>query len=486
MRTLAFDGRMGASGDMLLAALLSAGAGRDALAPVEDALDVRYDVGRTDKNGISATRVRVLLDRSNGDDDIDSDTDAASDTDATSDSDADTDADESEDTHDHDTEGKDHKYVLGHEHDHDHSQDHPHDHDHSHDHSHGHSHTHDHSHGSGETPAEGHGPHRTYAEVVEIVESLELPSNVESDAKEIFRRLGEAESTVHDTDLESTHFHEVGADDAIADVVGVALLLDDLDVERIVTTPLATGDGTQEMAHGRFPIPAPAVVEIAAGADWSLKGGPVDAELLTPTGAAILAHVAEGVDSLPPLKVDSAGYGAGGYDFPDRPNVLRAIVGDGGTRLQRDEITVLETNVDDVSPEVLGSLQSTLSEAGARDVSVVPTTMKKSRPGHLVKVVVKPEDAERVAHRLAVETGTLGIREHGAGHRWIAVREFQTAELDIDGEAYEVSVKVASDADGTVYDYSAEYDDAAAVAEATGLPVREVQRRAEAAARDGR
>ena len=112
--------------------------------------------------------------------------------------------------------------------------------------------------------------------------------------------------------------------------------------------------------------------------------------------------------------------------------------------------------------------------------------MKKSRPGHLVKVVVKPEDAERVAHRLAVETGTLGIREHGAGHRWIAVREFQTAELDIDGEAYEVSVKVASDADGTVYDYSAEYDDAAAVAEATGLPVREVQRRAEAAARDGR
>ncbi|WP_336025256.1 nickel pincer cofactor biosynthesis protein LarC [Halobellus salinisoli] len=452
MRTLAFDGRMGASGDMLLAALLAAGADPDALAPVEDALGLRYDVGRVDKNGISATRVRVLFDRANGDDDADSD------------SDVDSHADDSEDTHDHGSEGQEHKYFLGHEH--------------------GHSHTHDHSHGSDETPAEGHGPHRTYAEVVEIVESLGLPSDVESDAKSIFRRLGEAESAVHDTDLESTHFHEVGADDAIADVVGVALLVDDLNVDRVVTTPLSTGDGTQAMAHGEYPVPAPAVVEIAAGADWSLKGGPVDAELLTPTGAAILAHFAEGVDSLPALTVDTAGYGAGGWDFPDRPNVLRAIVGDGRGRLERDEITVLETNVDDVSPEVLGGLQSTLSEAGARDVSVVPTTMKKSRPGHLIKVVVKPEDAERVAHRLAVETGTLGIREHGAGHRWIASREFRTAELVLDGERYEVAVKVASDATGEVYDYSAEYDDAAGVAEATGQSVREIQRRAEAAVRD--
>ncbi|WP_049985707.1 nickel pincer cofactor biosynthesis protein LarC [Halobellus rufus] len=465
MRTLAFDGRMGASGDMLLAALLAAGADPDALAPVEDALDVRYDVGRVDKNGISATRVRVLLDGPTDD--------AHSAGDVDSDADGDTTADESGDA-DRDADDRGHRYFLGHGHSHDRG----------HSHSHGQGHSHSHSH-SGGTPAEGHGPHRTYAEVVEIVESLDLPPGVESDAKEIFRRLGEAESTVHDTDLESTHFHEVGADDAIADVVGVALLVDDLGVDRVVTTPLSTGDGTQGMAHGEYPVPAPAVVEIAAGADWSLQGGPVDAELLTPTGAAILAHFAEGVDSLPALTVDSVGYGAGGWDFPDRPNVLRAIVGDGGTRLQRDEITVLETNVDDVSPEVLGGLQSTLAEAGARDVSVVPTTMKKSRPGHLVKVVVKPEDAERVAHRLAVETGTLGIREHGAGHRWTASREFRSAGLEIDGERYEVPVKVASDADGTVYDYSAEYDVAVRVAEATGLPARDVMQRAESAVRDG-
>jgi uncharacterized protein (TIGR00299 family) protein len=470
MRTLAFDGRMGASGDMLLGALLSAGADRDALSAVEDALNVRYDVETVDKNGIAATSVRVLIDD-----------EAGSRRFATDDADAD-----SDDRGDESDAESGHKYHFGHSHDHEH--------DHSHGHTHaGHSHSHtgpDHSHGNHEhdsdaTPAEGHGPHRTYAEVVEIVESMGLPDRVESDATAIFRRLGEAESTVHDTDLDATHFHEVGADDAIADVVGVALLLDDLGVERVVTTPLATGGGTQGMAHGDYPIPAPAVVEIATDAEWSLQGGPVDAELLTPTGAAILAHVAEGVDALPALTVDAAGYGAGGYDFPDRPNVLRAIVGDGGDRLDREAITVLETNLDDATPEVLGSLQSTLQSVGALDVSVLPATMKKSRPGHLVKVVVKPEDAERVARRLAVETGTLGIREHGAGHRWVAEREFRTAELEIDGERYEVPVKVASDADGTVYDYSAEYDAAAAIAETTGLPAREVMRRAESAVRDG-
>jgi uncharacterized protein (TIGR00299 family) protein len=283
--------------------------------------------------------------------------------------------------------------------------------------------------------------------------------------------------------LEETHFHEVGADDAIADIVGACLLVDDLDVERVVTTPLATGGGEVDIAHGVYPVPTPAVVEIAQRADWSLQGGPVEAELLTPTGAAILAHFAEGVDSLPPLKVEESGYGAGGYTFPDHPNVLRALVGDGGGRLARDEITVLETNLDDAAPEVLGGLQETLTAVGARDVSILPATMKKSRPGHLVKVIVKPEDAERVARTLAEETGTLGIREHGAGHRWVASRSFETATLDVEGEGYDVTVKVASDASGDVYDYSAEYDDALAVALDTDLSVREVMRRAEEAVR---
>jgi len=330
---------------------------------------------------------------------------------------------------------------------------------------------------------------------VALVESMDLSGSVESTALDAFERLGRAEASVHGTDLHETHFHEVGADDAIADIVGAALLLDDLDPHRVVTTPVAAGRGEVAMTHGVYPVPTPATAEIAAQADYAVRGGPVDAELLTPTGAAILGAVAEGVDSVPDLALDGVGYGAGDATFPEHPNVLRVLVGDGRGRaagderdrdaggLVRDDVAVLETNLDDATPEVLGGLQETLSRAGARDVTVVPTTMKKSRPGHLVKVICRPADAEAVAEALARETGTLGVRQSGASHRWIADREFETATISLDGADHEVSVKVASTADGEVYDVSAEYDDAAAVAAETGLAVREVLRRAEAQVR---
>ncbi len=410
---------MGASGDMLLGTLLAAGADRAALGPVEDTLGVRYLVDRTVENGVDATTVEVVLT------------------------------------------GEDERGDRTGDHDHG---------------SHGHG-------GHGHTPAEGHGPSRSYEAVTRIVESMDLPAGVEADANAIFGLLGEAEASVHGTPVEDVHFHEVGADDAIADVVGVCLLLEDLGVERVATTPLAAGGGEVEMSHGTYPVPTPAVVELAGQADWSLRGGPVDAELVTPTGAAILAHHAEGVESLPALRVEDSGYGAGGWDFPDRPNVLRAIVGEADAGLNRERVTVLETNLDDASPELLGGLQETLADAGALDVSVVPLTMKKSRPGHLVKVVCAPENARRVARQLAEETGTLGVREGSAGHRWVADRETLTVTMTVDSAEYEVVVKVAS-AGGEVYDVSAEYDDALAVADETGLAVREVMRRAEAAVRE--
>ncbi|WP_144796320.1 nickel pincer cofactor biosynthesis protein LarC [Halorubrum depositum] len=468
MRTLVFDGRTGAAGDMICAALIAAGADPEVLSPVTDRLPVRYEIGETTNKGIRATTVDVLLDEKDGDGG-----------EAGGDPDHGHDHGHGEDDHGH---GED-DHGHGHDHDHEHGES---------ERDHGHDHDHEHEHGD---HAEGAGVHRSYPEVVALVESMDLPASVESVALDAFERLGLAEASVHGTDLDETHFHEVGADDAIADVVGAALLLDDLDPDRVVATPVATGGGEVSMSHGVYPVPAPATTEILAGAGFSVVGGPVDRELLTPTGAAILAAVAEGVDRLPSLDVDAAGYGAGDATFPDHPNVLRVLVGDGGSEggatagadvggLVRDEIAVLETNLDDASPEVLGGLQESLVRAGARDVTVVPTTMKKSRPGHLVTVVCKPEDAEAVAERLARETGTLGVRQSGASHRWIAERAFETATLAVDGDAYEVSVKVASTADGDVYDVSAEYDDAAAVAETAGLPVRDVLRRAEARVRD--
>jgi len=456
MRTLALDGGMGASGDMLLGALLAAGADRSVLVPVEDALGVRYEVAETDRNGIAATGADVVIE---GEHDHGTDPDEGPETD-----------------HDHGSDHRDADHGRGGEHDH-------------HDHAHGdegadHRHGHDHRGDRHDHPAEGHGPARHYGEVLDIVADLDLPEDVEADALASFEILGEAEAAVHGTELGQNHFHEVGADDAIADVVGVALLLDDLGVERVVTTPLSAGGGEVEMSHGTYPVPTPAVVEIAERADWALQGGPVDAELLTPTGAAILARVATGVESLPPIDVETSGYGAGSGSFSHRPNVLRALVGTTRGRLERQPISVLETNLDDTTPEVLGDLQRSLADAGARDVSVVPVTMKKSRPGHLVRVVCDPADAEGLARRLAEETGTLGVREHGVGHRWVADRHLETVTIEVDGEEYDVAVKIATDGDGAVLDASAEYEDAVRVADEAGLPVRRILGLAAAATRD--
>lgn len=419
MNTLAFDGRMGASGDMLLGALIDAGADPTVLRPVEDALEIEYDILTATRNGISGTN--VIVQHAGGS--------------------ADTQPDESE--------------SAGEQ-------------DHSHEQAHDHAHANDHGH------AEGAGPHRSYPEVIEVVESLALQPWIEENAKAIFELLGEAEAAVHGTDLTETHFHEVGADDAIADIVGVVLLLEDLDPAQVLTTPLATGGGTVSMSHGEYPVPTPAVVELAEQATWTLRGGPIDTELLTPTGAAIMAHVADGVETLPPLNLEESGYGLGDKQFDQRPNVLRVLRGTTTGQLARDSITVLETNVDDVSPEVLGNLQESLTAVGARDVSIVPLSMKKSRPGHLVKVITKPEDAERVAAELARQTGTLGIREHGAGHRFVAEREQTSVTIDLDGDTYDIAVKIGSFHDGTIFDVSPEFDDAAQIASETGRSVREI------------
>ncbi len=422
MMTVAFDGRMGASGDMILGALLAAGADPDVLEPIATAIDVAFATDRTVVQGIESTDVTV-------------------------------------------------RSTTADRHDHDHDHGHHNDHDHDHDHDHGH-----HNH------AEGHGPHRSYPEVVSIVEGMELPASVTDRALAAFRLLGEAESAVHGTDLEETHFHEVGADDAIADVTGAALLLDDLGAEDIVVGPLSVGDGEVDTSHGTYPVPPPAVAEILGRSSLSWRGGPVAAELVTPTGAAILGAVGTGVEVLPPMVTTGVGYGAGTKRFPNRPNVLRAFVGTRTGTLGREPIRVLETTVDDVTPEVLGHLQTALREVGAVDVSIAPMTMKKARPGHHVRVIVHPADEARVARRLAAETGTLGVRSSPTSHRWIADRTIETVTIAINGTEYDGDVKVATDEDGTVLDRSAEFDDAARIAQATGLPVRTVLERLEDAA----
>lgn len=393
MTTIAFDPRMGASGDMLLGALIDAGADPKVLDTIEDELALTFDIEPVTSQGIAATSVTVRTQ--------------------------------------------------------------PHDH------------------------AEGHGPHRPFTEVVEIVEKMDLLPDVERQAKDAFRLLGGAEAAVHGTSLEETHFHEVGADDAIADVTGTVALLDDLNVDRVVTTALSTGKGTVETSHGTYPIPPPAVAEIGSRSGLHLQGGPVEGELLTPTGAALLGSLAEHIDTLPPIGIDAIGYGVGDTTFASRPNVLRVLVGETEGPLRREDITVLETNVDDVTPEVLGHLQESLSRVGALDVSISPLTMKKSRPGHLVRVVTRPEEEQRVARALAEETGTLGVRSVPRAHRLVADRETQPATIELDGQSFDVQVKIARDLQGDLLDVSAEFEEAARVADAVDRPLREVMRIAE-------
>lgn len=396
MRTLTFDGRTGASGDMILGALLAVGADQDELRPIERSLDITYSTDTITTHGLSAIRVSITRDGQ---------------------------------------------------------------------------------------PLEGEGPARSINDVLEIVDAIEVSASAREHATAIFHRLADAEAKVHDSSSEDIHFHEVGADDAIADILGASVLLDALDVAEITTTPVATGSGELTMEHGTYPIPPPAVTYLAENASWSMYGGSIAEELLTPTGAAILAHFATGIDSLPLINVIASGYGAGSRTFPDRPNVLNVLLGT-QTSLERDEITVLETTVDDVSPEILGSLHETLTPHGARDVSIIPLSMKKSRPGHLIKVITKPETSDAVARALAEETGTLGIRETTETHRWIADREFHTVELPIDAETYSITVKIGKDTSGSIYDISAEFDDATEIARETGLPIREIMERAETQFRD--
>lgn len=395
MTTVAFDPRMGASGDMLLGALLDAGADRDALSPISDTLDIEFNVEEIVVQGISATRVAV-------------------------------------------------------------------------------------HHGGGHDHSEGGGPHRTLAEVIEVLETLGLNSSLDETAIEIFHLLAEAEAAVHGTSIEETHFHEVGADDAIADVTGTLALLEDLDVDRVLTVGIAVGDGEVETSHGIYPVPPPAVAEIAARSHLNIYGGPVSAELLTPTGAAILGVIAETVDTLPPLRIDSVGYGAGQRSFEARPNVLRAMVAEPEPALRQESISVLETSVDDITPEILGHLQTSLKSSGALDISILPLTMKKSRPGHLIQVITRPADEGRVVRTLAEETGTLGIRSVSSAHRWTTERKLASVAIDVEGDSHEVGVKIATDQEGTVLDISAEFDDAASIATETDVPVRSIMRKAEA------
>lgn len=259
--------------------------------------------------------------------------------------------------------------------------------------------------------------HRHLHHITDMIDASALTPPQQELAKRIFTRLGEAEATVHGTTIRKVHFHEVGAVDSIADIVGTAIALDLIGADRIECAPVPTGYGYIQIAHGRCSIPAPATAHLLQGIP--LAPSVVESELTTPTGAAIVATVVDRFGPLPTMRINRIGYGAGDRDFAEQANILRVLLGEsvestGG--MQQDEVVVLETNLDDVTGEVIGHCTQLLWQAGALDVYTTPITMKKNRPATKLTVLCKAEDVERIETRIFEETSTLGIR------RWKADR----------------------------------------------------------------
>lgn len=315
--------------------------------------------------------------------------------------------------------------------------------------------------------------HRHLSDILRIIGEARLSDGVKARAARIFTRLGEAEARVHNVPVERIHFHEVGALDAIIDVVGACLGFEALGIERFVASPLHVGRGTVEMAHGRFPVPPPAVVELLRGAP--IYATDVEGELVTPTGAAIISTVCDAYGPMPAIRLESFGYGAGAREYKRFPNALRVLIGEAAGDAASERLLMLETNVDDASPQLLGHVMEKIFQAGALDCFFTPAQMKKNRPGVLISVLCRVQDKERMMELCFKETTTLGVRAYE-----VERRALERALLDVETPYGPVAVKVAR-LHGRIIGGTPEYEQCRAAAERCGVPLREVEAAARAA-----
>lgn len=416
-KTLYLECYSGISGDMTVAALLDLGADRSVLDRVLKSLKVsgfETKISRVVKSGIDACDFDVVLDKEH-------------------------------ENHDHDME-----YLHGHHHK-GHENNHFYDHNHAHEDEveHFHSHEHNHAHGAGSAQDRHHHEHRGIKEITYIIEHSAMTENAKKIALRIFEILAEAESKAHNVPVDQVHFHEVGAVDSIVDIVSVAVCLDDLDVTEVIVPVLWEGRGTVRCQHGILPIPVPAVANIVSANHLHLKMTEVEGELVTPTGAAIVAAV-KTKDKLPEtFEIQKIGIGAGKRQY-ECPGILRAMIISQSAETDeakaqteefknpeirnnpkaenqetKDTIIKMETNIDDCSGEVLGFVMERLMKAGARDVHYVPVFMKKNRPAWVLNVICKEEDIETLQNIIFEETTTIGIR-YSIMERTILPRETRT------------------------------------------------------------
>jgi pyridinium-3,5-bisthiocarboxylic acid mononucleotide nickel chelatase len=357
-------------------------------------------------------------------------------------------------------------------HHHDHSHDHDHSHGHEHSHEPGHHHEHHHA-GERQTAVHAHTHtqarhgHHSLKDIAAAVERCALSRDGKDRAIQMFRRLAEAEAAVHDMPVERVHLHEVGALDSIVDIVGAVFGLEWLAASRVMSSPLNVGSGVVECDHGTFPVPAPATARLLEGVP--AYAGAIATELTTPTGALLVTTYAQSFGPLPLMRIDRVGYGAGDKDFKRHPNVFRLLVGDAETDAAAEPVVTVECEIDDMNPQLFGPLMDRLYGAGALDVFYAPVQMKKSRPGTLVTVIVRPERRDAISGVLFAETTTIGVR-YREMLRECLEREIHT----VDTAAGPIRFKIARRA-GQVVNAAPEFEDCVQAAAERGLPVKEVQ-----------
>ena len=460
MKIAYLDCFSGMSGDMFLGALVDAGGvSPELLEKTVEALHVgaRLEISKVNRSGVTATKVDVFI---NGEKELPRD-----------------------------------EFFA--------------EHDHSHEHEHAHQRSHDHPHPASETTSrtgtaalnaaesshrrENHHDHgqtyphgRSLKEIKSLIAEAVISESAKTTATAIFQALGEAEAKIHNMDIESVHFHEVGAVDAIVDIVGAAVGAEALDVDEVICSPVNVGGGTVKCAHGVFPVPAPATVELLKNVPIYSSG--VQKELVTPTGAAIVKVLATRFGDVPAMKIEKSGYGAGSRDIAGHPNVVRLVIGEAaaaqdlsqsledrsgiGQHTTAETISVLEANLDDLNPQVFGYVMDRLLEEGALDAFGIPVQMKKNRPGILLTVLCKPQDADKLTHLIFTETTTLGVRRRNElrqalSRRWVSVT---TPWGD-------VRMKIAS-MNGTVTHYAPEYEDCRQIAATQHVPLKMVMQEA--------
>jgi pyridinium-3,5-bisthiocarboxylic acid mononucleotide nickel chelatase len=338
---------------------------------------------------------------------------------------------------------------------------------------HAHDHTHSHAHPEHQRVPEGahhhtdpHS-HRTLNEIFSLIDRSALGREGRDRAKRLFRRLGEAEAAIHQTPLERVHLHEVGALDSIIDIVGSVFGMEWLGADGIVCSPLNVGGGMVESAHGRFPVPAPATVRLLEGVPVYSSGQ--QAELVTPTGALLVTEYARSFGPIPPMRVDRVGYGAGDWNPPSTPNVLRMLVGQDGQAPGTDRVALLDFEIDDMNPQIFGALMDRLYAEGALEVFYAPVQMKKNRPGTLVTIVARPADRDRLAGVVFRETTTIGLR-HQEVERECLERESRTVDTPVGPIRFKIARRR-----GEVVNFAPEFDDCARAAAERGLSIKDVQ-----------